>query len=145
MTRRSLRRPYLLLVALSVLVAALSGCAGSEAPSSAPPPAGAPTPTSVSSPAAPTASDAAEPTLNLTYAGGKVTGVQGRPVIKLGTEATIRVSSDIADEVHLHGYDVRVDVAAGGSVVLGITATIPGVFALELEKSGVELTKIQVQ
>ena len=90
-------------------------------------------------------SSSSAPTVAINYAGGKVSGVQGRVKAALGSTVTLRVSSDVAEEVHLHGYDKRVDVAAGGSVQLSFVASIPGVFALELERSGVELTKIQVQ
>ncbi len=83
--------------------------------------------------------------VEIAYADGKASGVQGRVRPALGSTVTLRVSSDVADEVHLHGYDKRVDVAAGGSAELTFVASIPGVFALELERSGVELTKIQVQ
>ena len=65
--------------------------------------------------------------------------------MKLGSKVTIRVSSDVADEVHLHGYDISAKVAAGGSAVVAFTARIPGVFELELEQLGKTLAKIQVQ
>jgi len=33
-----------------------------------------------------------------------------------GDQIRIKVVSDVADEVHLHGYDIGKDVKAGGSV-----------------------------
>ena len=44
------------------------------------------------------------------------------------------VKSDVADEVHLHGYDISRDVPAGGTVRISFTATLPGRFEVELEE-----------
>lgn len=38
-------------------------------------------------------------------------------------------TSAVADEVHLHGHDEKVDVPANGTATLTFTATIPGIFA----------------
>ena len=134
---RSLRH-----LSFAVLLVGLVGCTGSASePTSAPTSAA---PSLSADPGSPSAAPAS-PTASIVYVGGKVSGVQGRVKVALGSTVTLRVSSDVADEVHLHGYDKRVDVAAGGSAQLSFVASIPGVFALELERSGVELTKIQVQ
>lgn len=69
--------------------------------------------------------------------GGKVT-------IPLGEEATIRVVSDKADEVHLHGYDLYVDLVPNVPAEIAFVASIPGVFELELEESGLLLAEIEV-
>ncbi len=55
------------------------------------------------------------------------------------------VTSDVADEVHLHGYDKSVDVTAGGTATLTVLAKIPGVFEVELESRKLVLTQLQVQ
>ncbi len=47
---------------------------------------------------------------------------------------TIRVTSDVADEVHVHGYDRTVPVAAGQTAEVTFVASIPGVFEVELER-----------
>ncbi len=44
-----------------------------------------------------------------------------------------RVESDVADEIHVHGYDLKKDVPAGGSVSFSFPASIEGVFEVELE------------
>ncbi|WP_193345672.1 hypothetical protein [Blastococcus saxobsidens] len=54
------------------------------------------------------------------------------------------VTSDVADEVHLHGYDVSAPVAPGEPATLTFDATIPGVFELELHEVGEELLSVQV-
>jgi hypothetical protein len=55
------------------------------------------------------------------------------------------VESDVADHVHLHGYDVFMDVPAGGKVEFNVPATIPGVFEAELEDRVVPLAEITVE
>ncbi len=44
---------------------------------------------------------------------GAVTGGAGRTQVALGEEVTLRVTSDVADEVHVHGYDRVAEVAPG--------------------------------
>jgi hypothetical protein len=64
--------------------------------------------------------------------------------VKRGDQVVLVVSSDTADEVHLHGYDLSVDVPAGGTVRLPFTATDPGRFEVELEHTGVQIAEITV-
>ncbi len=61
-----------------------------------------------------------------------------------GDDIRFRVESDVTDHVHLHGYDVFEDVAAGGSVEFDVPATIPGVFEAELEDRVVPIAEITV-
>ena len=68
-----------------------------------------------------------------------------RETIDQGDRAVIVVKSDVADEVHLHGYDVSRPVAAGGTVRLPFRATIPGRFEVELEERGVPIGELTVQ
>ncbi|MBC7373896.1 MAG: hypothetical protein H7323_07895 [Frankiales bacterium] len=77
-------------------------------------------------------------------AGGMVTGVDSRVAARLGEQLVVRVTSDVADEVHVHGYDLRADVAAGGTVEIPLTAAIPGGFEVELEGSGQTLFQLRV-
>ncbi len=39
-----------------------------------------------------------------------------------------RVESDVADEIHVHGFDITKEVAAGGSASFSFPADIEGVF-----------------
>ncbi len=75
--------------------------------------------------------------------GGQVSG-GGRVPVELGSTVTIRVTSDVADHVHLHGYDVMVDVPAGETAELTFDATIPGVFEVELEDSRIPLLELEI-
>jgi len=61
-----------------------------------------------------------------------------------GNVVRLRVRSDIADEVHIHGYDLKKDVAAGGSVQFRFTADIEGRFEIELEDAGTQIANLEV-
>lgn len=62
-----------------------------------------------------------------------------------GEPIRFRVSSDTADEVHFHGYDVGKDVKAGGSVSFDVPATIPGIFEVELEEAREQIAEVTVE
>jgi ABC-type glycerol-3-phosphate transport system substrate-binding protein len=68
-----------------------------------------------------------------------------RETVDKGDRVVLVVKSDVADEVHLHGYDVSRDVEAGGAVRLPFKATIPGRFEVELEARGVQIADITVE
>jgi hypothetical protein len=61
-----------------------------------------------------------------------------------GDEIQFRVSSDVADEVHVHGYDVMKEVAAGGTVSFSIPAEIEGIFEVELEGRQEQIAELRV-
>ncbi len=42
-----------------------------------------------------------------------------------GDDIRFRVDSDVADEVHFHGYDIGKDVKAGGSVTFDVPRPSP--------------------
>jgi hypothetical protein len=68
-----------------------------------------------------------------------------RVKVKQGSTVALVVTSDVADEVHLHGYDKHVDVTKGGTVTLVFKATLSGVYEVELEKLKHRLVLLQVQ
>jgi len=61
-----------------------------------------------------------------------------------GDEVAFSVRSDVADEIHVHGYDVSKDVKAGGSVSFSFPAEIEGIFEIELEESGTQIAELRV-
>ncbi|HEV2712886.1 MAG TPA: hypothetical protein VGU26_07300 [Gaiellaceae bacterium] len=76
---------------------------------------------------------------------GKPVGGVRRVSVAKGRRVVLTVSSDVSDEVHLHGYDVMRDVAPGKPARLAFRATIVGTVAVELEHSGVPLARITTQ
>jgi hypothetical protein len=64
--------------------------------------------------------------------------------VNKGDRVLLVVKSDVADEIHLHGYDLSRDVMAGGTARLPFTATLPGRFEVELESRGVQIADLTV-
>jgi hypothetical protein len=81
----------------------------------------------------------------LTVAGGKL--VSGPAVIQVaqGTEVTLRIRSDRADELHLHGYDLHARIDADEPAELTFTADKSGRFEYELHDSHLELGALEVR
>ena len=77
--------------------------------------------------------------------GGVPKGGIVRKTVDKGDRVVITVTSDVADEVHLHGYDIMRDVAAGGTARIRFRATLPGRFEVELEDRGVQIADLTVQ
>ena len=61
-----------------------------------------------------------------------------------GDRIRFEVKSDVADEVHVHGYDVIEEVEAGSSVRFDFPATIEGVFEVELEDRAEPIAELRV-
>jgi len=63
---------------------------------------------------------------------------------KKNDQAVLKVNSDTADEIHVHGYDLMKDVEKGGSVTFTFKATIEGRFEVELENAGTQIANLEV-
>jgi hypothetical protein len=61
-----------------------------------------------------------------------------------GDQVRLKVSSDVADEIHVHGYDLMKDVEKGGSVEFSFPASIEGRFEIELENAGTQIANLEV-
>lgn len=151
---------------VAVLAATLSACGGGDdtavttttaattttapgttttvvpATSNASPTTTAATPTTTTSATTTTAADAAV-LIEVDVAGGEVTG-PSRPMVPLGSEVRLVVTSDQRDEVHVHGYDFFLEVGPDAVAELSFAAEIPGVFEVELEDSGILLLELEV-
>lgn len=61
-----------------------------------------------------------------------------------GDEIRFRVSSDEAEEIHVHGYDLAQDVPAGGTVEFAFPAELEGIYEAEMEEQGVQIALLQI-
>jgi hypothetical protein len=143
----------LILAAVAVLVGGFVLASGSDddgeptapvttANTTAPPVATTPatTTTAATTPAPPPA-----PTIKtIRISGGKPVGGVADLEFDKGERVRFRVRSDVAEEVHVHGYDIAKDVAAGGSVTFSFDADIDGKFEVELEHSAVQIASLTV-
>jgi FtsP/CotA-like multicopper oxidase with cupredoxin domain len=71
-------------------------------------------------------------------------GVKGLAVDK-GDTVRLEVRSDTPAEVHVHGYELKKDVEAGGSVRFQFKADIEGVFEIELEETHTQVAELTVE
>lgn len=95
--------------------------------------------------AATTATEPERPrSFRITAKGGKPVGGIQRLEARKGERVRIVVRADVADEVHLHGYDLMVDVAPGAPAQLVFTADLTGAFELELEDAKLSLAELEV-
>ncbi len=149
-TFRPARRTARAAAGAAMLVLPLSACSAGTSTSSSPssrPSASAPG--GVATGTAPTlAPDSPAPSgarvVRLVVAGGRVSGDTGRVPVSLGSTVRLEVTSDVADEVHVHTYDKKVDVMPGAPAVLQFTADIPAIVEVELESRSLLLTRLQV-
>jgi hypothetical protein len=81
-----------------------------------------------------------------------VVGKDGKPVGGVaeltyghGDEVRFNVRSAVADEIHVHGYDLMKDVEAGGTVSFDFPAEIEGIFEAELEGRGEQIVELKVE
>ncbi len=75
---------------------------------------------------------------------GKPVGGIRKLAYAQGDEVRFKVSSDVGDEVHVHGYDLSKDVEAGGSVSFEFPANLEGIFEAELEGRHEQIAEIRV-
>lgn len=110
-------------------------------------------PTVVAPPAASSSASAAAPEpsptpagtlVEVSYAGGEVTGVEQRVPVTLGEQVVLRFTSDVAEEIHVHGYDLYTDLVPGQPAEISFTADIPGSFEVELHEAGRPMFQLRV-
>jgi hypothetical protein len=143
-------RVALLLALVSVGAFGLAACGGddgstttSASPPPPPPPATTPPPQPPPPPPSPPKPEVT--TVRIVVRDGKVRGGIQRATVEQGDKVAIVVGSDVADEVHLHGYDKMIDVAPGKPARLAFVASIPGRFEVELEDRGLQVADIEVR
>jgi hypothetical protein len=76
---------------------------------------------------------------------GQPVGGIRRVTVGKGRRVVLVVMSDVADHVHLHGYNVMRDVAPGMPARLAFRATIVGTVEVELEDRRLQLATITTQ
>jgi hypothetical protein len=76
---------------------------------------------------------------------GRPVGGVAKATVKQGKKVALIVHSDVADEVHLHGYDLHRDVEAGGTATIAFKAKIAGRFEAELEDRQEQILSLTVE
>ena len=129
-----------LALAATLLVAGCGGDDPESTPSSTPPP-------SSTSVAATTPSETAFAGTEIVVAvkGGKVDPPTHRVKVAKGTEVRLLVTSDNADELHVHGYEIEKELPAGEQVTIEFTADQAGVFEIETHETELQLAQLEVR
>ncbi len=138
--------PALLAPVLAVLLGA-SACGTGTAPDDTAAPA-ATTPPASSAPATAAPAPSATPegtAVEVAYAGGEVSGDTGRVEVGVGEPVRLTVTSDVVEEVHVHGPDLYVDLVPGQPATSTFSFDAPGVYEVELHDAGTVLTRVQVE
>jgi len=108
----------------------ISTTAGPAPSTTASPP---PVPTTTTPPTT-TAATRADAVIESAIADGVITSPD-RPEVALGSTVLVIVTADVADEVHIHGYDYFLDLTPRATAEIEFIADIPGIFEVELEDS----------
>jgi heme/copper-type cytochrome/quinol oxidase subunit 2 len=74
-----------------------------------------------------------------------VTPKSGRVAVAQGEQVRLVVTSDVADEVHVHTYDLELRLKPGVPGTLQFTADKPGLFEVETHETALILVQLLVQ
>ena len=153
------QRAAVLVVALVALVAAFFALRPGEeeepttadtAPVTTAAPATTPAPPSTTggTPAITTTTQSAPPPRStvVRVRGGRPAGGVEEIRVTRGERVRLEVTSpDTSDEVHVHGYDLREDLRAGGRVRFSFEADAEGIFEVELEGAHIPIARLVVR
>ena len=65
--------------------------------------------------------------------------------VKKGAPVRFSVTSDVADEIHVHGYNYHKDVPKNGTISFDFPAKIDGNFVIELESRSEQIASLTVE
>lgn len=85
----------------------------------------------------------ADTVIALEVVDGDLVGGSRQVDVALGDSVDVVVSGDSDDQVHIHGYDLYVDLVDGEGAT-SFDALIPGTFEIELESAGRLLVRMTV-
>ena len=139
-------RPRFLAAPVALLLLA-GACGGDEADDAAPSTttaAGTGSGTTDEGGATTTAPAEEEGVIEVRIVGGNVEGGARREKVELGSEITLRFTSDVAEEIHVHTYDRVVELVAGQTASVTFVADIPGIHEVELHGSGRKVLDLEV-
>ena len=77
--------------------------------------------------------------------GGTVSPPTHRVRVSTGSRVRLLITSDRADEVHVHGYDIEQRLPAGAQTTVAFVADQVGLFEVETHDSGLQLVQLEVR
>ena len=82
--------------------------------------------------------------ITLVVQGGKLTTAPQRVKFERNDVVELTITSDRAEELHVHGYNLHLGLQPGKPATLKFTAKRTGRFSFELHPSGVELGVFEI-
>jgi hypothetical protein len=144
--------PRTAVVLLAGALLTLSGCASGDDAAGDDGSASA----STSATASPTTSDTEsesptqEPTeqvveVSVSVRDGKVRPKPRRVDVLKDSQVRLTVTSDVDDELHVHGYEIEEELEAGRATTVEFVADQDGVFEVETHETGLQLMQLEVR
>jgi heme/copper-type cytochrome/quinol oxidase subunit 2 len=143
-TVRPTRLPRALLGLALAAALPLTGCAGKDASASSSSSHASSSAPASGADAGNTDAVAEGKRIEVTISGGQVSGDTGRVQVPQDEHVSLVITTDVADQVHVHGYDLEQELAPGTPTTIEFDATVPGVFEVELHEAGTLLLTLQV-
>lgn len=84
------------------------------------------------------------PTYTITVTGKKVSPAPATVQITANTKVRLVVTSDVANELHLHGVDVEKPLPAGTATTVEVSYPTPGTYEVETHEPSLLLLRFQV-
>lgn len=75
---------------------------------------------------------------------GALVETGSRVAVPTGSAVHLVFSGGVAEELHIHGYDLALEIAPGGIEILDFIADIPGIFEVELEGAHTLVFELEV-
>ncbi|MEO5878410.1 MAG: cupredoxin domain-containing protein [Streptosporangiaceae bacterium] len=135
-------RTRVIVPVLALALAAACGGEAEEAPSAASSASVSSSASTSAPPSATPASDAVE--IKVTVTGGKVAPRPSIHKVRKGQTVRITVTSDKADQLHVHGYDKEKELPAGATATVEFKADQTGRFEVETHEQGLQLFQLEV-
>ena len=137
---RAQRLTFLGIAAAIAVVAVILLAGGGDETDRASDPAQTPTPRASASDDEATATPTPTPKPPPLLQAGSVKAL----TFKQGETVRFRVRNDTAEEVHVHGYDIKKELEPNKTATMSFKATINGIFEIELEGSATQLASLKV-
>ena len=139
------RRTSCLLAAL--VLAVVTGCASGDAEPGDE--AGTPSPQATSATSSPSGAGETETEkvveISVAVTDGTVRPKPRRVEVDRDSQVRLLVTSDVDDELHVHGFDIEEPLEAGRTTTVELVADQSGIFEVETHESGLELLQLEVR
>jgi predicted small secreted protein len=84
-------------------------------------------------------------TIKVAVKDGKVVPATHREDVPKGDEVRLIVTTDTADEVHVHGVNIEKETEPGKPITITFTAKDAGIYEVETHKSNLVLMQLEVR